>query len=640
MKFSTSVVLSSAATATLAGTTASVAAFSSHRPSSFSLHHPQTRKSSNYDNCALATKLFAENNKSNNISTSSGDQKSPAKSATTLNFKDEKNDVGEGGDGSWNIGVASKQLDENAKKKKVAKDALKKLLERQQRDVQQTLDLIKSLDLEDEPTSSLSSPSSSPNNLHSNHTTFTNSSSLSIDQLLKTVPTIATSVASGADYGFLSRSEGCRFSAIDKAYLNDPRFDGYGPPGNVFQLGSQQFMRNLRAMFHEYREEEDNPSLTKRQRELQAKLEELTLNSEAIWERERSRGEIVAPWIIKIPYFVLCYFLDVVFEGKNAFSRFFLLETVARMPYFSYITMLHLYETLGFWRRSSDVKRIHFAEEWNEFHHLLIMESLGGDQPYWVRFLSQHSALAYYIGLCILWMLSPSLSYKFSEMLETHAVDTYGQFIDENEAKLKELPPSLAAIEYYTVGVSDPMFGEYQTASVSDPERGIRKSGTNLQSLYDVFVAIRNDEGDHVSTMKSCLDPKEPVLSPALESRALTGVALASSVGFLLGSVGDWTQLADFVDSASSGIDLDNVLTESATRSSPILDGIIGGIASFANGLKEMAGDGADLDVDEDAAGSFLEDVVGGGATDGIEMEAILEVAKKVVLSILEVIRF
>jgi ubiquinol oxidase len=75
--------------------------------------------------------------------------------------------------------------------------------------------------------------------------------------------------------------------------------------------------------------------------------------------------------------------LDTVFEGPSSVpSRFFLLETVARMPYFSYISMLHLYETLGFWRRSSDVKRIHFAEEINEFNHLLIMESLGGDQSY------------------------------------------------------------------------------------------------------------------------------------------------------------------------------------------------------------------------------------------------------------------
>jgi ubiquinol oxidase len=48
------------------------------------------------------------------------------------------------------------------------------------------------------------------------------------------------------------------------------------------------------------------------------------------------------------------------------------LETVARMPYFSYISMLQLYETLGWWRRSSKEKRIHFAEEYNEFNHLLV----------------------------------------------------------------------------------------------------------------------------------------------------------------------------------------------------------------------------------------------------------------------------
>ena len=120
--------------------------------------------------------------------------------------------------------------------------------------------------------------------------------------------------------------------------------------------------------------------LTPKAKSLRKKLKSLTLSTEAIWERERSRGPIVAPFIIKIPYLVLCYLLDVVFEGRYVFSRFFLLETVARMPYMSYITMLHLYETLGFWRRSSDIKRIHFAEEWNEFHHLLIMESLGGDQ--------------------------------------------------------------------------------------------------------------------------------------------------------------------------------------------------------------------------------------------------------------------
>ena len=161
------------------------------------------------------------------------------------------------------------------------------------------------------------------------------------------------------------------------------------------------------------------------------------------------------------------------------FGRFFLLETVARMPYFSYITMLHLYETLGFWRRSADMKRIHFAEEINEFRHLLIMESLGGDQQWWVRFLAQHSAIAYYIILCLLWLLSPSLSYKFSEMLESHAVNTYGQFLEENEDALKQLPPSLTAVEYYSFGVSDPFYAEFQTSALSE--------GNEVSNFCSVF---------------------------------------------------------------------------------------------------------------------------------------------------------
>ncbi len=432
MKFSRSFVLSTVAatTAALAGTSSTVAAFSHRRPSplsssssssssSWSLPRPSRKRSRGHGH-ALPTKLSAEkneeshNNHNHNLpTTGGGDAKPPARSTTTaLKFQEETktNGARDGGDGSWNIGGASTQLDEDAKKKKkVAKvrtmnyeciiwkcvrklqfsssqnepiavfftiipshshchsfshshchsrcfliispqDALKKLLARQQRDVQQTLDLIRSLDLDDDINDNDNdNERTSSYDVHSNSKHTASHTASSADRLLKTVPTIAASVASGADYGFVSRSEGCRFSTIDKAYLNDPRFDGYGPPGNVFQLGSQQFLRNLRAMFNEYKDEEDNPSLTKRQRELQAKLEELTLDSEAIWARERSRGEIVAPWIIKIPYFVLCYFLDVVFEGKNAFSRFFLLETVARMPYFSYITMLHLVSVTTGW---------------------------------------------------------------------------------------------------------------------------------------------------------------------------------------------------------------------------------------------------------------------------------------------------
>ena len=34
-------------------------------------------------------------------------------------------------------------------------------------------------------------------------------------------------------------------------------------------------------------------------------------------------------------------------------------------------------------------ERVHFAQEWNEFHHLLTMEALGGDQRWRDRFLAQ-----------------------------------------------------------------------------------------------------------------------------------------------------------------------------------------------------------------------------------------------------------
>jgi ubiquinol oxidase len=225
--------------------------------------------------------------------------------------------------------------------------------------------------------------------------------------------------------------------------------------------------------------------LTAKQFELQEKLKQLTLNSTALWEREEKDGPIVAPWSIKIPYFVLCFLLDVVFEGHYVPGRFFLLETVARMPYFSYIGMLHFYETLGFWRQSADIKRIHFAEELNEFRHLMIMESLGGDQTWWVRFMAQHSAIAYFIGLCALFCLSPSLSYKFSELLEAHAVNTYSQFLDDNEELLKELPPSVAAVDYYVLGASDPLYGEIQTTAVAK-----QKEVRLLRRLYPGYLRI------------------------------------------------------------------------------------------------------------------------------------------------------
>jgi hypothetical protein len=106
------------------------------------------------------------------------------------------------------------------------------------------------------------------------------------------------------------------------------------------------------------------------------KLKLLTLSNKAVWDREHAReeagGAIRSPFVLRGPYLFLCGMIDVLFDGKPI-ERFWFLENVARMPYLSYVSMLHLYESLGWWRRGARVKQIHFAEEWNEFHHLLIM---------------------------------------------------------------------------------------------------------------------------------------------------------------------------------------------------------------------------------------------------------------------------
>jgi len=245
----------------------------------------------------------------------------------------------------------------------------------------------------------------------------------------------------------------------------------------------------------------------------QDKIKKLTIDEKGIYNRELKRqkdGDYFKKksWIIKGPYIILCWLLDRLYGKERPIQRFWLLETVARMPYFSYISMLHLYETLGWWRRGAAVKKVHFAEEWNEFHHLLIMESLGGNDAWIDRFTGFHSAIVYYWVLNLLWLISPYLAYQFSELLENHAVDTYSQFVDENEALLRSLPAPAIARKYYQ-SEDLYMFDEFQTSRVG---KGRRRPQIN--TLYDTFSNIRDDELEHVKTMVACQNVHVPVRSP------------------------------------------------------------------------------------------------------------------------------
>jgi ubiquinol oxidase len=89
------------------------------------------------------------------------------------------------------------------------------------------------------------------------------------------------------------------------------------------------------------------------------------------------------------------------------------------VPYFSYTSVLHLYETLG-WFRQKEYIQIHFAESWNELHHLLIMETLGGNERFLDRFVAQHIAFFYYWLVVLLYMAAPAVAYDLNRYRHRH----------------------------------------------------------------------------------------------------------------------------------------------------------------------------------------------------------------------------
>lgn len=92
----------------------------------------------------------------------------------------------------------------------------------------------------------------------------------------------------------------------------------------------------------------------------------MKLSNKAVWDRELARegagGGVETPWFVRGVYLALCVFLDAAFDNRPI-QRFWFLETVARMPYFSYITMLHLYESFGWWR-AGEQQQLSYSCHW------------------------------------------------------------------------------------------------------------------------------------------------------------------------------------------------------------------------------------------------------------------------------------
>ena len=89
------------------------------------------------------------------------------------------------------------------------------------------------------------------------------------------------------------------------------------------------------------------------------------------------------------------YIIDFLYRGRD-FQRFWVLEVIARAPYFSFISVLHFRESLGL--RGEDhiyLMKEHFYQALNETEHLEEMERRGGDTHWIDRFLP--SILFYFI---------------------------------------------------------------------------------------------------------------------------------------------------------------------------------------------------------------------------------------------------
>jgi ubiquinol oxidase len=177
--------------------------------------------------------------------------------------------------------------------------------------------------------------------------------------------------------------------------------------------------------------------------------------------------------------------------GNRSIARFYALETIARMPYFAYFNVLHLYETMG-WFRKSEYLKSHFEENWNELYHLKIMEQLGGDKNTRDRLVAQAAAIAYYWATIVLYMLSPSSAYNLSKQLEEHAYTSYDKFITANEDMLRSQAAPPVALAYYKEALLRTGKGANDNFS---QDRAI--------SLYDIFISIRDDEGAHADTMNN-----------------------------------------------------------------------------------------------------------------------------------------
>jgi hypothetical protein len=107
-------------------------------------------------------------------------------------------------------------------------------------------------------------------------------------------------------------------------------------------------------------------------------------------------------------------------------ERFWVLETIARAPYFSFLSVLHFKESLGL--RTEEhyyLMKQHFEQTVNETEHLKEMELRGGSNRWFDRFFAYHLVLIYYWIMVVYYLLDPISAYHLNAGIELHATESY-----------------------------------------------------------------------------------------------------------------------------------------------------------------------------------------------------------------------
>ncbi|ADO99452.1 plastoquinol terminal oxidase [Synechococcus phage Syn19] len=124
--------------------------------------------------------------------------------------------------------------------------------------------------------------------------------------------------------------------------------------------------------------------------------------------------------------------LDFLYRGRD-YQRFWVLEEIARAPYFAFLSVLHFRESMGL--RGPEhlyLMKEHFDQSVNETEHLEYMESRGGNAYFIDRFVAKHLVLIYYWVNVVYYWLAPQSAYHLSYEVEVHAATTYAKYIAYN----------------------------------------------------------------------------------------------------------------------------------------------------------------------------------------------------------------